>query len=110
MLHSDTVKCDILKWEDHGLHLDFGNNYLLPVTSIADDYSELSVAFKKAADIINLKHAKLAKYNTLNGTRFSTFQAYLSPVLERPNLHILRNTRAHKVFEFITIKDPHSAN
>jgi choline dehydrogenase-like flavoprotein len=35
--------------------------------------------------------------NTLNGQRHSSYKAFIEPVLKRPNLHIMLNTRATKV-------------
>lgn len=71
--------------------------HLLPVTSIPYDYSELSMAFVDAAAILNLDNVLLAQYNTHYGVRFSAFDAYLRPAMDRPNLKILVNTRMHKV-------------
>lgn len=39
----------------------------------------------------------VAKYNIKNGKRYSVFHQYLQPIYNRPNLHILTNTRVHKV-------------
>lgn len=35
--------------------------------------------------------------NTLNGRRHSAYKAFLEPILQRPNLHIMINTRATKI-------------
>jgi choline dehydrogenase-like flavoprotein len=35
--------------------------------------------------------------NTLNGRRHSAFRAFIEPILNRPNLHVMINTRATKV-------------
>lgn len=71
---------------------------LLPVTSIPYDYSELSMAFVDAAAILELDNVLLAQYNTHYGLRFSAFDAYLRPAMDRSNLRILVNTRMHKVW------------
>ena len=35
--------------------------------------------------------------NTLNGRRHSAFKAFIEPIINRPNLHVMINTRATKV-------------
>jgi glucose dehydrogenase (acceptor) len=35
--------------------------------------------------------------NTINGKRHSAFKAFIEPVLNRPNLHVMINTRATKI-------------
>lgn len=35
--------------------------------------------------------------NTLNGRRHSAFKAFIEPILNRPNLHVMINTRATKI-------------
>jgi choline dehydrogenase-like flavoprotein len=41
--------------------------------------------------------------NTLNGRRHSAYKAFLEPILHRPNLHIMVNTRVTKI-----LIDPHT--
>lgn len=40
---------------------------------------------------------KLASYNVKNGKRFGVYQQYLQSIFNRTNLHIMMNTRVHKV-------------
>lgn len=74
----------------------------LPISPIEYDYSSLSSKFINGSIELQRKNSPnleyyLAKYNTRKGLRYSVYQAYLKPVLSRPNLKIVLRTRVHRV-------------
>lgn len=77
---------------------------MLPVTPIPYDHSKLSMAFTDSVNEMKSTNPylefSLAKYNTRRGYRFSAYDAYLVPALNRKNLKVLINTRVHKVCLF----------
>lgn len=67
----------------------------------------LSDAFVKANKLMGMKEidynaekqigVSYVQANTLNGRRHSAYRAFIEPVLSRPNLHVMINTRVTKV-------------
>lgn len=74
----------------------------LHTTPITYDYSLLSSKFVDGSSELyrqnstNLEY-HLVKYNTYRGVRHSTYQAYLKPAFDRPNLKIVLSTRVHRI-------------
>jgi glucose dehydrogenase (acceptor) len=75
--------------------------------------THLANAFVKANKILGLQEidyngdrqlgVSYVQSNTLNGRRHSAYKAFLEPILHRPNLHIMINTRVTKI-----LIDPHT--
>lgn len=86
--------------------------------SIVDynDLSDLNLGTKlmKAGEELNFRHnqeddeddddeifneieVNIARYNIKNGMRFGVYHQHLKKAFHRPNLHILTNTRVHKI-------------
>lgn len=75
--------------------------------------THLANAFVKANKILGLPEidynsdrqlgVSYVQSNTLNGRRHSAYKAFLEPILQRPNLHIMINTRVTKI-----LIDPHT--
>lgn len=82
----------------------------LHVTSLPYDYSLLSSAFVDGSMQLERRNNRLehylAKYNTRNGLRHTTYHSYLQPAFDRKNLKILLDTRVHR----IEIDDSTNAN
>lgn len=64
--------------------------------------SKLANAFLESGEDLNLYenefvNYELIKYTIKNGTRWNVYQEYLKPSFSRKNLHILVNTRVHRI-------------
>lgn len=75
--------------------------------SFASASSQTGEAFIKANKILGMREidyngeeslgVAYVQSNTLNGRRHSTYRAFIEPVLRRPNLHIMLNTKVTRI-------------
>ena len=96
-------RANIGKYSDSPFH----NKNGLWGVSFNSERTPLVKAFVKANKLLGLSEidynsdrnlgVAYVQANTLNGRRHSAYKAFLEPVLNRPNLHIMVNTRVTKI-------------
>lgn len=111
LLHFKGHKNDFETWEQHGavefsyrnlknyLNIEGATNFSLKITPSSENNSRFTEILLKMAQETNKLNGdvQLAEYNTWKGIRWSVYHQFLRPAFRRTNLHILTDSKVHKV-------------